>query len=334
MIFRELENTIREFKMLQDNDRVVVAVSGGADSVFLTYALKRLQKRQRLYLHLAHLNHLLRKNEAGEDAFFVRSLAGRLKLSFSAAEIDVREFARKHGLSIEEAARKARYDFLLRVARANVCSKVALGHNQDDQAETVLMRFLRGSGLAGLRGIPPTRRIEGCLIIRPLIRLWRSDIEGFLKKKCICFRTDSSNSGTLFFRNRIRNLLLPELMQDFNPKIKHILINFAQGLNEDFDFLNRQSEDKFRSVCIRSAGPKIKLNIKKFRTLHKAMQRLILRRAIKELKGNLRRIDYRHWQELDQLTYNRPKNSIVDLPAQISVLKQGDKLIFYNRIGK
>jgi tRNA(Ile)-lysidine synthase len=274
---------------------------------------------------------MLRKKEAAADAEFVKNLAKRFRLKVTCENADVRGFAGSSKLCVEEAARKLRYDFLVAVARANSASKIALGHNQDDQAETVLMRFLRGSGISGLRGIPPTRELGGCLIIRPLIELRRREIEEFLAKKSISFCTDSSNLKNIYLRNKIRNQLLPSLEKSFNPNIREMLVSFAENVSADFDFLERQGEERFKSVRVHSRNNDIVLSIKKFSLLHKALQKLVARLAIKELKGNVRRIDYRHWKELEELLEERPGGSIVDLPRGVSVVKRGEHLVFYAR---
>ena len=334
MIIEKAEETIQKFNMLKENDRVVVAVSGGPDSVALTYLFHRLKKRCHLYLHLAHLNHMIRKDQARADSLFVGKLAKKLDLPLTCENIKVEDFARKAKLSLEDAARRVRYDFLLKVAKANFASKIALGHNQDDQAETVLMRFLRGSGFSGLRGIPPTRKMQDRLIIRPLIEIKRSEILRFLSAKNIPFRTDSSNLENLYFRNRIRNKLMPFLEKDFNPNLKEMLVNFAENVSEDFDYLEKMGEDRFKAVRVNSAKPKIVLNVRKLFMLHKALQKLVTRLAIKELKGNVRRVDYRHWKELEDLAVKRPQESVVDLPGGVSVAKAGPNLVFYKRNSK
>ncbi len=331
MLITEVEQTIKKFSMLKCNDRVVVAVSGGPDSVALVYILNKLKKKWRLFLHLAHLNHLIRKEEADADRVFVENLADKLKLPLSCESIKITDFSKKEKLSVEEAARKVRYDFLRRVAGKNSARKIALGHNRDDQAETVLMRFLRGSGISGLRGIPPKRLSGDFLIIRPLIELSRKQILRFLSAKDIPFRIDSSNLENLYFRNRVRNQLLPALEKNFNPNIRELLVNFAENISADFDFLEQAALRRFKSVLTASTKKELVIDLKRFFVLHKALQKLIARSAIKELKGDVRRIDYRHWKELEELLDSRPKNSVVDLPGGISVIKQGKHLVFSKR---
>lgn len=331
MILERVQRTIEKFDMLECKDRVIVAVSGGPDSVALLYLLNKLKRDWQLYLHVAHLNHMLRKDQAKGDLEFVMSLAKKLKFPVTCESIDVRNFAQKTRLSCEEAARKLRYNFLFKVANENKAGKVALGHNWNDQAETVLMRFLRGSGISGLRGIPAKRELGSCLIIRPLIEIERKQILHFLSAKNISYRTDCSNLENLYFRNKVRNQLLPFLEKEYNSKIKEMLVNFAENVSVDFDFLEHEGQDKFKAVRIGANKKGVVLHAKKFSSLHKAIQRMITRLAIKQLKGDIRRIDYRHWKELEDLFKKRPLNSIVDLPDGVSVVKQRERLVFYNR---
>lgn len=316
--------------MLTPGDRVLIALSGGPDSVALAYLLKKIKKKWNLYLHLAHLNHLLRE-DAGGDAEFARGIARRLELPLSYEESDVRGFARREKLSLEEAARKVRYNFLFCAARKNTLSRIALGHQQDDQAETVLMRFLRGSGLAGLRGMPVKREMGDSCIIRPLIETSRKEILHFLKAKDIPYRTDSSNLEDIYCRNKIRNKLIPYLEKEFNPRIKETLITLAENAAEDFAFLEEAGQKSFNSASKEHSEQRVVFDIKKLLSLHKAMQKQLVRLAIKRIKGDVRRIDFRHWKELEDMAENRPNGTIVDLPAGVSVEKKEAAIIFFKR---
>jgi len=331
MIMQTVEATIEKFKLLDKNDRVIVGISGGPDSVALVYLLNKLKKKWKLHLHLAHLNHMIRKNEADQDSLFVENLAKRLGLELTQAKVDVKDFAKKNKLSLEDAARRIRYKFFLKTARANQASKIALGHNRDDQAETVLMRFLRGSGISGLRGMPVVREFNGCFIVRPLSEVTRKQIINFLNRKKISYCTDSSNLENFYFRNRIRNKLLPSLEKNFNSNIKEILVNFAENIGDDVNYLEKEGIKKFKAVRKSFDDSQIILDTKKFFALDKALQKLVARKAIKELKTDLRRIDYKHWKEIENLMETRPKDSIVDLPGGISVVKKAAKLVFYKR---
>jgi tRNA(Ile)-lysidine synthase len=321
MILEKVKNTIKKYNLIQKGDRVVVGVSGGPDSLALLYLLNGLKKEFKITLHIAHLDHGLRENSY-KDKEFVENLSLKLKIPVTTARINIKELAKKG--SLEEISRNARLGFLFRVAKDVKAQKIALGHNLDDQAETVLMRILRGTGLYGLSGILPKRKIAGYQIIRPLIEVKRKGIEAFLNKKKIRPRIDASNSEDIYFRNRLRNNLLPLLERDYNNNIKEVLATMAQSTVYDYDYL--------QGVALRAMrGVKDRLNLKKILKLHTAIQRLIFRQAIASVKGNTRRITFQHIREIEDLVSNRPVNSIVDLPKGVSVVKKKTNLVFYQR---
>lgn len=321
MILEKSKSTIKKYNLISKNDTIVIGVSGGPDSVALLYLLNSLKKESRLKLHIAHLDHTLRP-DSHKDCKFVQELARKLKLPITTAQINVKELS-KQG-SLEEIARNARFGFLFKVAKDIKANKIALGHNLDDQAETVLMRILRGTGLYGLAGILPKREIAGFQIIRPLIETRRQDIEAFLKSKRIKPCLDTSNLEDIYFRNKIRNRLLPLLERQYNKNIKEILSNMAQSIGYDYDYLNRIAHRAIRKT-------NTKLNLKKFLNLHPSIQRLVLRFTIAKLKGNMRRLTFRHIREIEDLIFNRPVNSVVDLPQRISVIKKKNTLSFYHK---
>jgi tRNA(Ile)-lysidine synthase len=321
MILTKVKNTINRYRLIAKRDKILAGISGGPDSVALLYILNSLRKELKISLHIAHLDHMLRK-DSYKDREFVQGLAKRLKIPITCGQINVKELAKKG--SLEEIARNARLGFLFRVAKEIKADKIALGHNLDDQAETVLMRILRGTGLYGLSGILPKREIAGFKIIRPLIEVRRREIESFLKRKRLKARIDLSNLENIHFRNKIRNKLLPLLERDYNKNIKGLLSNMAEAVGYDYDYLLRQADFK-------SKGLGEKISFKKFLKLHPAIQRLILRLTIARVKGDTRRITFQHIKELEDLIVNRPVASVVDLPKGISVVKRKNTLSFFRK---
>ncbi|MDD5653643.1 MAG: tRNA lysidine(34) synthetase TilS [Candidatus Omnitrophica bacterium] len=319
MTLEKAKQTIKDFHLLKKNDRIVVGVSGGPDSVTLLYLLHSLSRELNLKLIVAHLDHGLRKDSV-LDKRFVENLAKKLKLPLEIARANLKPALMP--ASVEQAARNARFDFLFRAAKKNKAKKIALGHNLDDQAETVLMRILRGTGLSGLNAISPKRKIRGIEIIRPLLETRRKEIESFLCKKRLHVCRDFSNQQDLYLRNKLRNRLIPLLEEQYNHKIKEILSNLAQSTALDYEYLNLAAE-RF----IRAHNAKIPL--KDFQKLHPAIQRLVLRLAIARLKGDTRSINFTHILELEDLVSARPENSIVDLPKGVSALKNKGALYFF-----
>ncbi|MBP7836103.1 MAG: tRNA lysidine(34) synthetase TilS [Candidatus Omnitrophica bacterium] len=321
MILDKVKETIGRYKLISRRDLVLVAVSGGADSVCLLYLLQALSRPLGFKLQVAHLDHMLRKDSA-RDAEFVRRLGFKLGIPVIIGKINVKELDKRG--SLEEIARDARLGFLFKVAKDIQADKIALAHNLDDQAETVLMRILRGTGLYGLAGILPKRQLCGFTVIRPLIRVQRREIEAYLRREKIKPRIDKTNLQDIYLRNKIRNRLVPLLKKEYNPRIKEALSNMAEGIAFDYDYLNRQALRLAKGGCNR-------VNIAKFLKLHPAIQRLILRLGISRLQGSTRRITFRHINEIEDLIANRPLNSIVDLPKGISVIKKTKNILFYRK---
>ena len=335
MMLDKVKNTIKRHNLIEKGEKVIVGVSGGPDSVALLYLLNSLKKQLRFSLHIAHLDHMLRK-DSYKDREFVEGLAEKLRLPITTAQINVKELIKKG--SLEEVARKARLGFLFRAAKELDADKIALGHTQDDQAETVLMRILRGTGLYGLAGILPKRNIEGTTIIRPLIEVSREEIERYLRRRKIKSRLDASNLEDIYLRNRIRNKLLPLLEREYNSNIKKVLANMAENIGTDYEYLRRVSEGQYsrirysRSSSSRKPLSRININLKKFLRLHPAIQRLVIRLAISKIKGDTRRLSFQHMKEIEDLIFKRPINSVVDLPASTSFVKKKMHLSIYKKI--
>jgi tRNA(Ile)-lysidine synthase len=313
--------TIRKYNLIQKQDKILVAVSGGPDSLTLLLKLFSLKKELGLTLHIAHVDHALRK-DSRSDALFVQQWARRLDLPISIARLDPK--LKDKGGSLEELYRQARLDFFIKTAREIKANKVALGHNLDDQAETILMRILRGTGLSGLSGISLKRKIKNIIFIRPLLETNRKEIEAFLRSRGVKARMDSTNQEDVFLRNRIRHNLLPLLRKKYNHNIVKVLANLAESISFDYEYLDQVARNKLK-------GSKLSLKIGAIRRLHPAILRLKIRQSISCIQGNTRRIGFQHIKELEDLLNNRPSGAIVDLPKGISVQKTRNTLRFYKR---
>jgi len=311
--------------MLHKGDRVLVGVSGGPDSMALLHVLNALKKELDLDLYVAHLNHMIRKGAAEKDAVFVKKAAEKLNLPVIIESKDIPKIARVNRLSVEEAARNARYDFYLSAAKRFGANKIALGHTRDDQAETALMRLIRGSGLLGLSGIPPVRKLEGKTIIRPLIGVSKEEIVKFLSKMKIPFRRDLTNIQPVYFRNKIRSGLLPFLEKEFNRGIKKILAETAANLRIDYGYLLKITEKKFRRH-VRRLKDEVYVNLK-FLNEDPAIQRMIIREAVRSVKGDLNSVTYGHWEDLNNLLRKKTRWSL-SLPGGVLVRRAGKHIVF------
>jgi len=282
IFIKKFKKTIARYDLLQKGDRVLVAVSGGPDSVALLYALLEIKDEFNLDICVAHLNHKLRGKESDEDEKFVKNLAHKLNLKFFSKSIDVKKEAKKKKLSLEEGARLVRYRYLEGLADKIEADKVAVGHQADDQAETFLMRLLRGAGGLGLSGIPPKRG----KIIRPLLETGREEIEKFLKEKGQSYRTDSSNLLPNYFRNKIRLSLLPLIKKKFNPKIVDVLNRASNIISFQQKYIEKKCEEILSDICKIRKNDKIILDLKRFINYDISLKREMIRLCVKELNGD------------------------------------------------
>ncbi len=310
--------TIKRFNMLSSGETVVVGVSGGADSLGLLYILAEIEEYN-LKLIVSHINHGIRPEEGKRDARFVGEVARRLSLPFEIREANAPEFKRISNLSLEEAARILRYGFFKEVLSKYRAQKIATAHTLDDQAETVLMRIIRGSGASGLSGIPPVS--EG-YIIRPLIETPRSEIEDYLRAKGIKWVEDSTNTATDFLRNRIRHELIPRL-QEYNPRVKEALSRTADILRAQEGFIRSRAKNWFEYVFGSTEGEMVG-SISHYRLIPEALRSEFLRMAIEKIKGNLREISFVHIDSVDGLLLSETPSGEISLPDGIVVAKGYD----------
>jgi tRNA(Ile)-lysidine synthase len=307
----QVRKIIERHGMLAVGDRVLVAVSGGPDSVALLRVLLELRREYGLRLFLAHLDHGLREGSR-EEARFVKGMAKALKMACYSQRADIIGFCRRKKLSLEEGAREVRYAFLEEAARKARASRIALGHTMDDQAETVMMRLIRGAGPRGLAGIPPVRG----KIIRPLIGTRRNDIIRFLDQNRLPYLLDPSNRDPKFLRNRIRLLLIPLLEREFNPGIVRALARTGQLFTKEGVKETRGQHGWEGDLRIRGVGKttKLVLDLSKFLEYNKRLQREAVREAVKRIRGDLRGIGFIHTESILALAEGRVGGE-VELPG-------------------
>ena len=282
---------IRERRLLKAGDRVGVAVSGGADSVALLRVLLELRGELGLVLVVAHFNHQLRGEEANADEQFVAQLAQQQGLPFFAGCGNVRDHSASHALSLEHAGRKLRYEWLTELACCEGLDSIATAHNADDQAETVLMKFLRGAGTRGLAGIYPMLVLDDVRIVRPLLEIPRKEIERYLNERKQPWREDQTNLDTRHTRNRIRYELLPLLERDYNPNLRRTLNETAEIARGEEDFWQTLGGTE----SLESRTHPRELLVGEFGRLPVAVQRRMLRRF---LEWNGLSADFRHIEDL------------------------------------
>lgn len=320
-LLKDVITLIEKHELLNQGDRIIVGVSGGADSVSLLHFLWSLREEYSLQISVAHLNHCFRGQEADQDALFVEQLASRLGLDCYSQKIDVPAYQRDHKLSAQLAARKVRYRFFEQCAEQWGADKIALAHNRDDQAETVLLRLIRGTGLDGLSGIPPLRLSGKFTIIRPFLALSRRDIEEYCLKNKLEFRTDRSNFKTLYLRNKIRLELLPHLKQEYNSRIDILLAQTAAILQEERKYLEQQTENIFAQLVEEVGSDRIKINLAGFQQQPVAIQRRLLRKSVVFLGGNSQELGFSHLNDLLNLINQSEVGAVGDLKQGLQLRK-------------
>ncbi len=261
-------SALRTHAMVREGEKVLVGVSGGSDSMCLMHVLHEA----RFPIQAAYFDHQTRNGESAADGVFVREQAALCKAPFHIGTRPVEDEAREAGLGFEEYARKVRYDFLKQAAAAAGCTVIATGHNADDQAETILMRLVRGTTPRGLAGIPPVRDEGGVRIVRPLIGCTREQILAYLDARHVPFRTDRSNADTRYLRNRIRHELLPLLREQFNPRVDEALIRLGGAQRCENDLLIDLAQEAYQQ-CVDEDGAIVR---EVFSGVHRALQRRIV----------------------------------------------------------
>lgn len=321
-----IQASIKEFNMLAQNDSVLASVSGGSDSIALVLSLKELKDKYNLKkIGIAHLNHNLRSKESLRDQLFVKNFAQKLNLPFYCTKEDTRNYAKKNGLSIEQAGRKLRYDFFKHLSLKHKFTKIATGHTKDDNAELVLMNIFRGSGTKGLAGIPPVRNN---MVIRPMIRNSKKQILSFLKAYTQEFVFDSSNMDELYLRNKIRNKMIPYLKKEYNPKIIDSLNKTSDILRIENEYLDLKTKKKFEKCLIKTTDSLVIFSKLKLSKLHTSILNRVVRLAIQKLKTNLKQISFVHIKDIKEFCFKRYSGSSLDLPGQIRVYKKKDLIVF------
>jgi tRNA(Ile)-lysidine synthase len=309
---------IRRQGLIQPAQTLLVAVSGGADSVCLLHLLYRLHGELRISLQVAHLNHQLRGPESDRDAGFVSDLAQQLGLPATIQNGDVRGFQSLHHLSLEEAARAVRYHFLAETARAGGAASVAVGHTQNDQVETILLHILRGAGTLGLQGLRPSHamRLDGGVlsVVRPLLEISRAEVEEYCRANGLAFCQDSSNLSPAMLRNRVRLELLPRLAE-YNPDIAGALVRISRIARDESEFLEAETAELWERLTARQ-GSNLLIDKAAFLTLPAALQRQILRRAFNVLLGSLKDIETRHIESLLAMA-RQPAGRRLHLPGKL-----------------
>lgn len=325
-MLQALLNYIRERRLIQAGDRVAVAVSGGADSVALLRAILELREGLGIVLSVVHFNHKIRGREGDADAEFVSELAKRHGLQFHHASGDVPAFAKKHHMSTEAAARRLRYEMFRGLLAGGTVDKIATAHTRDDQAETVLLRVLRGAGTRGLAGIHPIVKLDCGIIVRPMLDISRAEVETYLRSLGQAWREDSTNTDVSYTRNRVRHELIPLLERDYNPNIREVLSEAAEIARDEDAFWEELIEPLARTA-IESDG-----EITTIRLEGEAAGTVTVRRRLLRLAANRAglQLDFQHGEQVLALL-QKSKGAEVELPRDWRARRIGPTTIQLTR---
>ncbi|MEN6376003.1 MAG: tRNA lysidine(34) synthetase TilS [Smithella sp.] len=321
-MIEKVKQTIAKYELLKPNEPVVVGLSGGPDSTALAAALAEIAPSLGIKIILAHYNHGLRGAESDADEREAGRLARQLGLNFFSRKMDNVDVPK--GLSPEDFYRRRRCHFFNEVAKGNRAGKIALGHNLQDQAETVLLHLIRGSGLEGLKGILPLRDGK---YIRPLLEVSRQEIISYLNKADIPYRQDSSNDSKIYLRNKIRLELLPYLKTEFNPRFDETMAQMAEIIRDENIFVNDCVNQALKSTCIKKQNNKIVLNIEYLSILHPAIRRRLLKKLLEDFNSQKNGISFLHINSIGRLLQNSESGKKICLPLGIEARREYENLI-------
>ena len=332
--FEKASRYIKKQELLKSGDRVIAGISGGADSMCMLLILLSLKQELDLDIIVAHVNHGIRGEEAKRDADFVEAFCADKGLTFELANADIPRIAKETGTTSEEAGRNYRYSFFCELAEKYRAEKIAVAHNSDDNAETVLFNIFRGSGIGGLKGILPKRSISGkdskYTLIRPVLALSRAEIEEGLKEAGQDFCTDRTNNEDTYARNRLRNTILPMARDNINANVYRHIESLSRQAASVYDFIEQET-DKYAS-CInpvtdedgRKTG--VSIDIPSIEKLHRVMKQSLIRRAFEMVSGKLKDVEETHIEAIEDLI-NKQSGKRLSLPYDIIATRVYDSII-------
>ena len=335
MLEDKVLQTIKKYNMVKDEDKIVIGVSGGPDSMTLLNILNNLKEKLNIKIYVAHINHMIRK-EADEETEYVRQFCENIGVDFFAKRIKVEEEAKKQKIGTEEAGRNIRYEFFEEVAKKVGANKIATAHNSNDNAETVLMNIIRGTSVSGLKGIEKVR--EG-KFIRPIIECSREEIEEYCKEQKLDPKYDKTNYENIYTRNKIRNLLIPYLQKEFNPSVIEGINRLSSIAAEEEQFFNNIVEKEYKKLSIGgnnisyaqnkpNSNVKEVLDLKEFNKLDNVIKSRLVLYTISKAYGKVTGIEKIHIDDIIKLCKNNIGNKFLTPKKGIKVFVKKGKIFF------
>lgn len=319
----DILKVIKKYNLISSGDIIVVGVSGGPDSMCLLNVLNNLKEKLNIQIVVAHINHQIRK-EAEEETQYVKDFCDKKGIKCFIKYIAIQQVAEAEKIGEEEAGRKERYNFFEEVLKQEGANKIATAHNENDKVETILMNIIRGSGVAGLKGIDAMRNNK---IIRPLIETKRVNIEKYCEENNLNPKFDASNKENKYTRNKVRNLLIPYLQKEFNSNIVEAVNKLSELASMDNDYIEKQVKKSFDEIVVEK-GKYISLNLKKFNALDDVIKNRLLLYTISEVVGTAKDIEKKHIEDIIKLCENNVGNKYLTPKKHIKITVKNKKILF------
>lgn len=323
--------TIKQFELIESGDKIVIGVSGGPDSMCLLNSLNNIRKDENNDLSfdicVAHINHMIRE-EADLETEYVEDYCNKNNIPIYIKRANVIKIAEENRIGLEEAGRNVRYEFFEEVLKTTGSNKIAIAHNLNDRAETVLMNLMRGSGPLGLKGIEPKRNN---LYIRPLIQINRKDIEEYCEKEKLNPKFDKSNKDNTYTRNKIRNLLIPYLQKEFNPNIIESITKLSEIMTDEQNYLEKIVNNIYTNLLIEEKEDEIILDLKKFNKQDVVIKRKLILYTINKLLKTTKNIEKIHIEDIIKLCNNNIGNKYLTPNKNIKVFLKKGKISFISK---
>ncbi len=318
-------DTIRKYKLIENGDKIVLGVSGGPDSIAMLDIFKDLRNILGFKIYVCHVNHMIRGQDAMNDQKYVEQYCKKNQIEFFTKNINVVEIANKQKIGTEEAGRNARYQFFEEVLKNTGANKIATAHNKNDNAETVLMHLLRGSGLSGLKGINPIRNNK---YIKPLIECERQEIENYCKEKNLNPCIDKTNFENTYTRNKIRNVVIPYIKNQFNPNIIETLTRLSEVVSNEDEFIEKIINKEFNRLVLLQNDEQIDLNLKEFNLLDNVIKSRMILFVVKKIFGSVNGIEKVNITEIINLCEKNIGNKFLKPNKNLKVLIKNKRISF------
>lgn len=316
---------IKRYNLIENGDKIVVGVSGGPDSITLLNVLKNIKEKEIIKFNLVvcHINHMIRE-EAVSDEKYVEEYCKKNNIDFFAKRIKVEEMAEKEKIGTEEAGRKARYEFFNEILNKTNANKIATAHTANDNAETVLMNIIRGSGTLGLKGI----EAKNGKLIRPLIECKRSEIEKYCKDENLNPRIDKTNLENIYTRNKVRNMLIPYIENNFNPNIIEAINRLSDLSKQENDFLEKLTKEAYKKILVEQKKNEIILDLNSFNSQEIVIKNRLVLYTINILFGTRSGIEKKHIEDIIKLCSNNIGNKFLIPNKKVKILVKNKKIFF------